>query len=258
MSGSRSASREAPGDAPNSAIWPLSFSVGRRLRAAQDRLGRREQPRAVRLQRIEGAGADQVLELHPVELPRIDAGGEIREIGERRVAARLGQRLHGGEADLLHRGQRIADRQLAIVRAFHREVGARAVDVGRQDADARARRLLAQRGQPVGVAERQAHAGGDEHRGVVRLHPRGLIGEQSVRRRMAFVEAIVGELRHQIEDFRGLLRIDAAGDGAFGEDARAAPPSRRGSSCPSRAAADRRRPASSRAIFWAICITCSW
>ena len=40
--------------------------------------------------------------------------------------------------------------------------------------------LLAQCGEPVGVAECQAHAGGKEHFGVVRLQPGGLVGEQRV------------------------------------------------------------------------------
>ena len=64
--------------------------------------------------------------------------------------------------------------------------------------------FLAQRGEPVGVAECQAHAGGDEHLGVVRLHPRGLVGNQRIGGGVRLVEAVVGELRHQVEDFRGL------------------------------------------------------
>ena len=131
------------------------------------------------------------------------AGGEIGEISERRVAARVHHRLHRRHADLLHRGQRVADRQRAVVEPFHREIGRGTVDVGRQDAREAAFRLLLQCRQPVGVADRQAHAGGDEHLRVVGLQPGGLVGEQAVRRRVAFVEAIAGELRHQVEDFLG-------------------------------------------------------
>ena len=84
MSGRRNASRRRAGRRAEQGDLAALLLLRRRLRAAQDRLGRREQPRAVRLQRIEGAGADQVLELHAVELARIDAGGEVGEVGERR------------------------------------------------------------------------------------------------------------------------------------------------------------------------------
>ena len=79
-------------------------------------------------------------------------------------------------------------------------------------------RLLLQRGEPVGVVDREAHAGGDEHLRMVRLQPGGLVGDQRVGGGVRFVEAVVGELRHQVEDFGGLRRIDAALDRALGED----------------------------------------
>ena len=46
---------------------------------------------------------------------------------------------------------------------------------------------------------------------VVRLEIRGLIGQERVGRRMRLVEAVPGEVLHQVEDLRGLLFIDALG-----------------------------------------------
>ena len=81
MSGRRSGSgfRRAAEQADLAALLLLRLGLG----AAQHRFGTSEQPRAVRLQRVERTGADQILKLHPVELARIDPRREIREIGER-------------------------------------------------------------------------------------------------------------------------------------------------------------------------------
>ena len=78
--------------------------------------------------------------------------------------------------------------------------------------------LGTQHRKTIGVAECKRHACSEEHFRMVRLQPSGLIREQSIRRGVAFVEAVAGETRHQVEDFRRLLRVDATLDGALGED----------------------------------------
>ena len=84
MSGRRNVSRVSPAP-PNKRDLAAFLFLRRRLRAAQDGLGGGEQPRAVGLQRVERAGADQVLQLHAVELARIDARGEVAR--DRRTVA---------------------------------------------------------------------------------------------------------------------------------------------------------------------------
>ena len=102
------------GAAPNSADLATLLFLRLRLRAAQDRFGRGEQPRPVRLQLIECTGTDQVLKLHPVELPRINPRREFRQVSKWPATARRNNRLHRGHAHFLHRRQRIADGQLAF------------------------------------------------------------------------------------------------------------------------------------------------
>jgi hypothetical protein len=180
---------------PNRPIWPLCFS-------SWSAWARR---------RTVSAPANRRARL-------VDAGGEIGDVGERRVDAGSGQGFHGRQADLLDRCQGVTDGQAAVVQAFDGEVGGGTIDVGRQDVDAGSFCFLLQGGQAVGVADRQAHAGGEEHLGVVGLQPGGLVGDQGVRGGMGFVEAVVGEFRHQVEHLGGFLRIDAVLDRAVCED----------------------------------------
>ena len=107
---------------PNNPIWPLSTSswpawARRRIVSAAG-----EQTRTVGLQPIERTGPHQALQLHPAELARIDPGGEIRKIRERRAAARRDHRFHRRDADLLHRRERVADRQPPILHPLDGEV----------------------------------------------------------------------------------------------------------------------------------------
>ena len=86
MSGRRSGSGlPAP---PNRPIWPISRLLRQRLRAAQDRFGGGEQPGAVAVELSNAPALDQIFDLLAVELPRIDARGEIGDVRERPVAAR--------------------------------------------------------------------------------------------------------------------------------------------------------------------------
>ena len=63
------------------------------LRGREDRVDARMNARAVRLQRIERAGGRETLQHALVDRARIDAAGEVRDVAERFVAARLDDRL---------------------------------------------------------------------------------------------------------------------------------------------------------------------
>ena len=142
MSGRRSGFGLA-GDAAEQADLAAFLFLLVGLGAAQDRFGAGEQAGAVVVQPVEGAGADQVLDLHAVDLARIDAGGEIGDVGEWRVAAGGRHGFHRREADLLDRGEGVTDRQAAVLQALDGEIGAGTVDVRRQDLDRRCVRLPA-------------------------------------------------------------------------------------------------------------------
>ena len=117
ISGRRNGSGVA-GDAAEQADLAAFLFLLVGLGAAQDRFGSGEQAGAVVVQSVEGAGPDQVLDLHAVELARIDPGGEIGKVGEWLLAARRDDRFHRREPDLLHRGQGVTDRQAAVLQAF--------------------------------------------------------------------------------------------------------------------------------------------
>jgi hypothetical protein len=93
-----------------------------------------------------------MFDLHAIELAGIDPRGKVGEVRERLVATRRDQPLHRYETDLLDRGQRIADAQLAVLAPFNREIRERPVDVRRQDTGPGTFCLLLQRGQSVGIA----------------------------------------------------------------------------------------------------------
>ena len=65
----------------------------RALRRRQHGIDGGEGARAVGLQRVEGAGGGEAFEHALVDRARIDAAGEIGEIGERPLAARRNDRL---------------------------------------------------------------------------------------------------------------------------------------------------------------------
>src|SRR6185437_12813371 len=100
--------------------------------------------RAIGIEAIEGAGADEALELPAVEALHIEAAREIEQVLERAVGLALGEDLaHGRRAHAFDRRERIADRR-AVFRRLNRELDLRAVDVGRQHLDAEARAFLAE------------------------------------------------------------------------------------------------------------------
>ncbi len=208
----------ACGDAAEQADLAAGDLLGLGLGATQQRFSGGEHPGAIRLDAVEGTSLGQVLQLHLVELPGLDALCEVGEVDERTGAARGVHRLHGGEAHLLHRGKGITDRLLAVIGHLDQEVGAGTVDVGGQHLDAETTGLLPQGRELVGLFARQRHAGGQERDRVVRLHPGGLVRHQGVGGGVRLVEAVIGEARHQLEHLDRLGPVDAALDRALGED----------------------------------------
>ena len=185
---------------------------------AQDQLGGGEALAPVGIERVEGAGGHQVLQLTLVEAARVGPVGEVEEVLEGAARFALGQRRgHRRRADILDRGQGIADGTAAVGQRLDAEADARAVDVGRQQADLQPLELLAEDVELVGVAEVERHRGGEELDRVVGLEIGGLVGDHGIGRRVAFVEAVAGELGDLLEDRRGLGRLDAALDRAIDE-----------------------------------------
>ena len=119
----------------------------RALRGRQHDVDRRHGARALALDAIEGAGGREAFEHALVDGARIDAAGEIGEIGEGMVAARRHDRLDRLAADALEGRERVVDGVAVDV-----ELDAGAVDRGRLDLDAEPHRLGAEFGELVGVA----------------------------------------------------------------------------------------------------------
>jgi hypothetical protein len=135
--------------------------AGRRRGVAHHGLRRLEDLAPVRVEPIEGPGAGQILDLALVDRAHIDPGGEIAESGEGPVCVAFGdQRPHGRLADVLDRGQGVADRlaptpgatALAVRHRLDPEIGPRTVDVGRQQGNSQAVQFLAEQVELVGVA----------------------------------------------------------------------------------------------------------
>ena len=121
------------------------------------------------------------------------------------LAARGDDRLDRLRADAFERGQRVVDGVAVDI-----ELDAGAVDAGRLDLDAEPLGLGAKLRQLVGVAHVERHRGGQELDRIIRLHVRGLVGDQRVGRGVALVEAVFGEALQQVEDRVGLGAVDAA------------------------------------------------
>ena len=148
--GRRALPRRAP---PNRLTWPLPRSSADGAGVAQQQLDGGEALRPVGVERVEGAGLDQALELAAVEALGVEPPGEIEQILERAVGLALRHQLpHRLRAHALDRGQRIADRR-ALRRLLDREDGVGAVDVGRQQLDAEPVAFLAEDVELVGVAD---------------------------------------------------------------------------------------------------------
>ena len=104
------------------------------LRGGEHDVDGGEDARAVRLERVEGAGGGEAFQHPLVDGARIDPAGEIAEVREPLIA-RLDDRFDGGTADAFDGGERIPDGGAGDV-----ELDARAIDRGRLDRDAEAAR----------------------------------------------------------------------------------------------------------------------
>ena len=228
--------RAAEGELQRAALLRLVLA----LRHRQQAVDRREHPRAVALERVEGAGRREAFQHALVDGARIDAAGEVRQVGERPVAARRDDGLDRLPADAFERRQRVVDGVALDV-----EGHAGAVDRRRLDLDAEPLRLGAELRQLVGIAHIQGHRRGQEFDRVVGLHVGGLVGDQRIGGGVALVEAVVGELLQQFEDRLGLALARCRARRSRRRSGSSASASRRGSSCPWRGAAGRPRRASS-------------
>ena len=159
-----------------------------------------------RRQRIERPRLDQALEHPPVDEPEI---GLFAQPVERRDAAihlaHLDNGFDGRFTDVLDSRQTEAN---ALRR--DREVQSAGVDVRRQDRHLHVAALAEVRGHLVGILALDGQQRGHEVPRVVRLQIGRLVRQQRVRCRMALVEAIPGEVLHQVEDPGCLFLPDAA------------------------------------------------
>ena len=221
--------------------------LGRGLGAAQDQLGAGHQPGAVRLQPVEGAGLGEVLDLHLVEQLRVHARGEVGDAGERPAGvARRHHVLHGlRRRRASPRPGRSGWRPCRPPRTPVRNSAPERLMSGGSTAMPRRVASCMWPGELLRLVHVERHGGGEEGDRVVRLEPGGLVADQGVGGGVGLVEAVVGEALHQVEDLAGLGGGDAARRWRPRRRSRAASPSRRGSSCPWRGAAGRRRRASS-------------
>ena len=155
-------------------------------------------------QPVERAGPYEGFHHSPIDLPVIDATGEVEEVRVRSVpGAFVDDVLERGFACPLDRAEPVPDAALV----GHAEAMDAFVDVRRCDGEAQRATLLDQVDDLVGAV----HVGGQHRRHecgwMVRLEPRGLVRQQRVRGGVRLVEAVSGELFHQVEDVRGPVPV---------------------------------------------------
>ena len=226
---------------PNMSVMPRAASSLRALGQAHHAIEAGHHRRAVVAEAIERAGHDQRFEDALADDLRIDALAEILEACELPFPALGDDVLDRRVADALQRRQRIEDAVLPDL-----EVAEAGLDRWRDHFDAEPQRILAEVGQLVGVAHVERHRRREELDRMMRLEIGGLVGHHRIGGGMRLVEAVVGELRQQVEDEVGLRLGQSALYSAARRNARAARPSRRGSSCPWRGAEGRLRRANIR------------
>ena len=176
---------------------------------------RGEQTGAVVVDAVEGAGTDQRLQHAPVDDALVHAPAELEQPPEGpALPARVDDRLDGRFAGALDGAQSIADRGLPD----RHEAVVRSVDVGRQDLEAVVDAVLDQLVHLVGVIHQRREVGGHESSGMMRLHVGGLVGDQRVGGCVRLVEAVAGELLHQVEQLIGLAPGQTVALGAGDED----------------------------------------
>ena len=98
--------RQAP---PNMSFCPTATASWVRCAVDEHGVDGGVRARAVRLERVERAGRGEAFQHALVDRARIDAAGEIGEVGERLVAARRDDAVDRLPADALERGERVVD-----------------------------------------------------------------------------------------------------------------------------------------------------
>eukprot|EP00659_Diplonema_papillatum_P014932 gene14931-biopygen14991 len=167
----------------------------------------------VRAQAIQGAAADQAIQSTFVDALEVDPGAEIEQVLERPVLTRFGNRLHRAFAHALDRAEAIDDAAFVV----HRELELGSVHVRRVEAQLHGAHFLDQGHDLVGVVHIRRQYRRHERRRVVSLQPRSLVRHQAIGGRVGFVEAVTGELFHQVEDVTGQVGIDVVGGATFNE-----------------------------------------
>ncbi len=112
--------------------------------------------------------------------------------------ARGDDRFDGVVADVLDGGEAEADSV-----GGGGEVGVRGLDIGREDVDVDLAALGDVLDDVLGLGGFAGEQRGHELDGVVGLEPGGVIGEQGVGGGVTLVEAVAGELGHEVEDLAG-------------------------------------------------------
>ena len=161
---------------------------------------------AVGAELVQGAGTNQGLQDPPVHLLQVDAAAEVPEIAEGSLRlAGLPQGEDGALPDPLDGAQAIDEG--AVVGDGELPLGG--VHRGRSHLQAHGPALVDESDHLVGVVHVGAEDGGHEGGGIVGLEPEGLIGDQGIGGAMGLVEAVAGELIHQVEDVGRRPAVDA-------------------------------------------------
>eukprot|EP01022_Parablepharisma_sp_SALTPOND_P029433 TRINITY_DN734_c3_g1_i1.p2 TRINITY_DN734_c3_g1~~TRINITY_DN734_c3_g1_i1.p2 ORF type:complete len:1458 (-),score=543.13 TRINITY_DN734_c3_g1_i1:22429-26802(-) len=176
------------------------------LGAVPGQVDRGLQHRAVDLEAIEGAGTDQRIDGTAIDLLLVDPLGEVEEVLEGTVLARFQDGFDGVLPCPLDRPQAITDLGGLLARLTHgHEAVVGLVDVRRQDGQlADVERVLDEDLDLVRVFHGQRQVGGHERGGMVGLQVGRVVGQQRIGGRVRLVEAVAGELFHQVEDLVGL------------------------------------------------------
>ena len=161
---------------------------------------------AVVIDAVEGAGLDQRLDGAAVDHALVAALAEVEQVRERPAGfARLEDDIDRLLAGALDRPQPVADRA-AVDRL---ETVIRGIDVRPEHLHLVGDGVVVEDLHRVGVVHVRRQRRRHEGRAVVRLEPGGLIGDDGVGGGVRLVEAVLGELRHQVEQLLGERRVVA-------------------------------------------------
>ncbi len=159
-----------------------------------------EQLAAVGVQAVEGPGLGQAFQRPLVDRLGINSLQEVEDVDERSARiADLDDVLHRLQTHVADGAQGIENAALPVL-PLHIKVGGRPVDVRGQNRNLEATAILIENRQLVGVRQVEAHRGGEEFDWVIGLQPARLERNQRIGGGVRLVEAVTGELGHQVED----------------------------------------------------------